>query len=405
MITLAGPFDSRVFLDTALQISGPAEKLKGLGGTPVSLLMREFIRREQQVLLVSLDSGVQEEVVLEGQGFKICIGPYRPSARARWMDGFALEKAWITRMLEREKPPFVHAHWTYEFALGALDTGIPSLITAHDAPWPILGEQLRHHPRGLPYRAVRTAMAYLAGHRARRMTSVSPYVANHWRRYGFTQAPMAIVANGLPGAYFERPLERTHAGKPTTTFVAILNGGFHGLKNGPGLIKAFTRLAAGTAAVHLILFGSGCGPGEDAEQYVAARCPGLPVSFRGQAPHANVMDCLAHEADVLVHPAFEESFGMTLIDGMACGLPVIGGAASGGVAFTLGFGQAGLLVDVHAPQAMAEAMEKLAKDPECRRIQGAKGRDYAWEHYRIECVADRYEDEYRRLLAQGAASV
>ena len=36
------------------------------------------------------------------------------------------------------KPDVVHGHWTYEFALGAMDTGLPCGVTAHDSPYTIV---------------------------------------------------------------------------------------------------------------------------------------------------------------------------------------------------------------------------------------------------------------------------
>jgi hypothetical protein len=36
--------------------------------------------------------------------------------------------------LQREQPDILSAHWTYEFAAAAIATGIPHVVTAHDAP-------------------------------------------------------------------------------------------------------------------------------------------------------------------------------------------------------------------------------------------------------------------------------
>ncbi|MBP1626369.1 MAG: glycosyltransferase [Holophagaceae bacterium] len=311
------------------------------------------------------------------------------------MDAFAGERAWVRRILERERPDFVHAHWLYEFALGALDTGLSHLVTAHDAPWTILGLQIRQHPRGIPYRAVRTAMAYLAGRRSRGMTAVSPYVATHLRRYSFTSAPIEIIPNGFPSSCFESsPSPRRSHEK--TTFVSILNGGFYGLKNGPGLLKALVRLAKKTERFRLVVFGDGCGPGSEAERL--ARTLGIAhlVEFRGHVPHAQLLAFLSTEADAVVHPSLEESFGNTLVEGMACGLPVIGGKASGAVPWTLGGGEAGILSDVEDAGELSLAMLELALSPELRWAIGSRAKEYAREHYHIERTADGFEASYAR---------
>jgi len=61
----------------------------GLGETPVNLLACELIKRGHRLLIISLDSDIEEEKILDGPNLKICIGPFRPN-HAR--DLFALER-------------------------------------------------------------------------------------------------------------------------------------------------------------------------------------------------------------------------------------------------------------------------------------------------------------------------
>ena len=56
--------------------------------------------------------------------------------------------------IDPRDPDIVHAHWTYEFALGAIESRVPTVVTAHDAPLSIL----RLNPT--PYRLARTVMAW-----------------------------------------------------------------------------------------------------------------------------------------------------------------------------------------------------------------------------------------------------
>ena len=125
---------------------------QGLGGSPVNLLSRELLRRGHRLAIFTLSPDVADEVVLTGPSLKLCIGPYRPRHRAR--DFFAVERAYLTQAIAREQPDILHAHWTYEFALPAQASGLPHVLTAHDAPLSIL----RLAPT--PYRLVRTLMAY-----------------------------------------------------------------------------------------------------------------------------------------------------------------------------------------------------------------------------------------------------
>jgi glycosyltransferase involved in cell wall biosynthesis len=402
LLALAGPIDLQPLLPRLLAWHRDrAAVLAGPGSAPVTLLALELLRRGRNLLVVSLDQGITEEVVLQGPGLRICLGPCRPDAKARWRDACSREREWVRRLLERERPGAVHARGTCTFALGALDTGLGHLVTAQDAPWVVLGQLAAQDPRMAPGGAVRVAMAYTACRQARRLIATSPYVARHLQRYRFTTVPVHIIPDGLPAAWFVPGVSVRAAGRGST-FVAVLDGTFTGRKNGPTLLKAFARLLKGHPDARLVLFGRETGPGGPAVALGAALgCAGA-VAFRGAAPHREVLACLAAEADVLVHPVLEEASGMTLLQGMACGLPCIAGQASGAVPWTLGHGEAGLLVDVRDPGALAEAMAGLAADPQARRRLGVRAQAYAREHYALERVVDHLEDLYADAGWRGA---
>src|SRR5262245_43801429 len=107
----------------------------GLGGSPVTLLVKELLRRGRRIMLFTLDPGVREEVRLAGEQLQIFVGPYRPK-RAR--DFFTVERDYLTGAIVREKPDVLHAQWSYEFALAAMASRLPHVVTAHDAPLNVL---------------------------------------------------------------------------------------------------------------------------------------------------------------------------------------------------------------------------------------------------------------------------
>ena len=398
-IALAGPFDARPWIPRADRIHGDAPSLLGGGGSPVCLLAEAMEEDGEPLLVVTLDPGLRDEVILEGPGFRICVGPCRPRSRERWLDAFAQERSWVRRILERERPCLVHAHWTYEYALGALDSGLPHLITAHDAPWVILKHQLQHHPRGFPYRALRTALAYQALRRAQHLTAVSQYVVDHIQRFGFTRRPISVIPNGLPDRWF-RNIETSRPIYPITTFVAILNGGFSGLKNGPTLLRAFAHLHAYHPETQLVLFGAESGTGEEAQRMAKKLGCDKGIDFRGVSSHEGIFDSLANEADVLVHPSLHESFGMTILEAMAQGLPVVAGRASGGVSEVVQDGQTGFLVDVVSYEAMAQAMAKLHQEPTLRSSLGQAAQRRCRETFHIQAVLASYRALYAQILSQ-----
>lgn len=385
-IGMVGPASPREFADH-LNLS-PQDLPSGLGGSPVNLLTQELLRRGRRIQLFTLDPTITGERVFRGEHLSVCVGPYRSRPRHRALDFFAAEQAYLASAIARERPAVIHAQWTYEFALASQSTGIPSLVTAHDAPLNVL----RHNPT--VYRLVRTLMAWRAVRRASFLSAVSPHVEHHLRRYHFRSGPVAVIPNGLPDSLFSMV---SQAGTRDTrlNFATVLNG-WGNYKNGQSAIRAFALARPRIPNARLLMFGASHGPGENAQRW--AREHGLEkcIEFVGMLPHEQLLARLAEDADVLLHPALEEAQPMAIIEAMSLGIPVIGGRNSGGVPWTLDQGRAGLLVDVSSPAAIAQAMTDLARDP-VRRIEwGLRGRRLAVSRYHISAVADAYEALYEQ---------
>jgi glycosyltransferase involved in cell wall biosynthesis len=388
LIGMMGPATPRELVDYLPPGTCADDMPPGIGGTPVNLLTRELLRRGRRVALFTLDPKATKELILRGPQLTICILPWRAQGAAR--DFFAAERESLLKAVLREKPALLHAQWTYEYALAGLASGLPIVMTAHDAPWNVL----RHN--FIPYRMARTVMAYMALSRAKRVVSVAPYVAEHLKRYMLYRGPKLVIPNGMPSKLFESApyAERSING---ATFGASLVG-WSGYKNGEVLIEAFARVRSALPQARLVLFGSGHARGEAAEQWANARGNAAGIEFAGQVTHVELLSRLASEISVLVHPALEEAQPMALIEAMALGIPVIAGERSGGVPWTLDEGRAGILVDVTNPDQIAQAMLKLATDDSQRKAWGDKGHSFAKQRFHIRSVADAWEAQYEQTF-------
>ena len=242
-------------------------------------------------------------------------------------------------------------------------------------------------------------MAWRVLRRARRVVSVSPHVARHVSRFMGYRGPAEVIPNGMPESLFVRQHINRQVDRPLT-FATILVG-WGGLKNGQVAVDAFVQLRRVVPEVKLLMFGSGHGKNEEGERWARERGMSEGIEFAGQVPYAVLMDRLANEVDVLVHPALEEAQPMVLIEAMALALPIIGGEASGGVPWTLDDGKAGLLVDVTDAKAVFAAMRRLAESAEERAEWGARGRQLAEQRFHIRVVANAYERIYAALLRHG----
>lgn len=106
--------------------------------------------------------------------------------------------------------------------------------------------------------------------------------------------------------------------------------------------------------------------------------------------------------DVFAHPGPFETFGQTLQEAMASGLPVVAPAAGGPLDLVLP-GRTGFLVPPGAAGGFREAVERLARDAELRRTLGRAGRASVAERS-WEAVGDRLLDHYRLAVAESSAA-
>lgn len=111
---------------------------------------------------------------------------------------------------------------------------------------------------------------------------------------------------------------------------------------------------------------------------------------------------LYHAADVFVTTPWYEPFGITPVEAMACGLPVVGSAV-GGIRTTVVDGVTGILVPPDDPPALAAALARLHDHPELRAAYGLAGQRRARASFTWQRVADGVLETYRRAQARRLA--
>jgi D-inositol-3-phosphate glycosyltransferase len=103
-------------------------------------------------------------------------------------------------------------------------------------------------------------------------------------------------------------------------------------------------------------------------------------------------------AEAVVVPSHYESFGMVALEAMACGTPVVASQV-GGLAYLVQDGETGYTVPADDPQALADALNRLLKDPEMRARMGLKAAEFAKE-YAWSKIAARIIKIYEQALLQ-----
>jgi glycosyltransferase involved in cell wall biosynthesis len=116
------------------------------------------------------------------------------------------------------------------------------------------------------------------------------------------------------------------------------------------------------------------------------------VCFRGQVDD---IPALLARARLFVLPSLTEGVSLTLLEALARGLPVVA-TRVGGNPEVVHEGQTGLLVPPSQPNALANAILRLWRDPELGRAMGAAGRQRVEEHFEVRGMVARYEELYQR---------
>jgi glycosyltransferase involved in cell wall biosynthesis len=362
----------------------------GQGGTPVNILCRHLLERGHRLTIFTMDPGIEHEVVVSGARLRICVVPFgRPPGRRPARDFFRAERRMLAAAVRRERPDVLHAQWTDVHAWTALESGLPHLVTAHDAHWNGLWKEL------IPFRVAIHLMALGALSRARWVASVSPYVASHIRRYMLYRGEDLVIPNGIPETVFQ--IERPARRGPGPTFGTVLNG-WNRLKNGEGAVRAFGLARRRLGGARLVMFGAGHGPDGAAARWATAQGLADGVEFVGPTPHDELLRWLASEVDVLVHPSREESFSMAIAEACALGVPVVAGSSSGAVPWTLANGAAGILTDVRSPRALAASMVEVATNRQLSDRLSRAGRQSTQERFGIAGVADAYLALYEKVI-------
>jgi glycosyltransferase involved in cell wall biosynthesis len=119
----------------------------------------------------------------------------------------------------------------------------------------------------------------------------------------------------------------------------------------------------------------------------------LPVQLPGRVPDVAAW---LRRADLLVHPARWEGFGLALLEAMLASLPVVATHVSS-IPEIVADGETGLLVPPDDASALAAAVNRVLDDT---ADLGERGRDRARAEFSVARMAERTLDVYRRALSR-----
>ena len=236
---------------------------------------------------------------------------------------------------------------------------------------------------------------------AARFLAVSGVVRDEYLGCGVEAERIAVIPNGIDTQRFtpappeDRRALREELGLPQDGRVFSYAGKLDLGKGLEGLLRVWQQLAGEFCTAHLVLVGGGerhflsCEPALKAfvvEHGLASR-----VTFTGYVD--NVPDYL-RVSDFFVFPSESESFGIALLEALACELPAVS-TATGGAEEIITDGENGLLVPVGDEDALFSAMARLLREPDRAVEMGRRGRETVLSRFSMVRVAE----EHRKMFS------
>lgn len=298
----------------------------------------------------------------------------------------------------------IHLHWPFIFGaelvwLASMRTSIPLVITYHN-------DLISDGVKGKLFDAYLAVVAPLVFSRARKLLAVTLDHASHSRLAHLFKrhwADVIEIPNGVDTAHFHaRPEARDDLRRkyklPPDAFAIVFVGALdaaHHYRRVDLLIDAVAQLRR--PDLHLVVVGDG-DLRPHYEQHAEAKGVRQQTHFLGKRGH-DVLPEIYNIGDVVVLPSqLQESFGMVLIEGMACGLPAIASTLPG-VRMIVNHGEDGLLIEPGNMMALADAIESLMKDPTRRQQMGLAGRRKVEAKYTWAAIGNALVKVYQEVIS------
>jgi glycosyltransferase involved in cell wall biosynthesis len=220
---------------------------------------------------------------------------------------------------------------------------------------------------------------------------IAPYAtaADELVTEGFRRESVAVVPFCVDEALFSGTVDAPEAGRLTLIMAARLYEG----KGHRELLLAVAKLLPRFPGLRLILIGDG--PEQAHIESEIHRLNLAPVvQVKGRIDHGEMPTQLL-QGHVVVLPSYMpgETFPISLLEGMALGLPAIGSRWYG-IPDIIADGETGIVVEPRDVEGLASAIERFLTDRDYYSAASRKAKKRARERFTATAVADTYSGIY-----------
>ncbi len=296
--------------------------------------------------------------------------------------------ALATRMLEVKEELGIdvfHVHYAIPHAVSALlarqmnDGDLKFITTLHGTDITVVGAD-RAYARPTQF-AIESSDA---------VTAVSTFLAEETARVFATNYPIEVVPNFVDTERFQPGSRGKFWARGEDERIVVHASNFRPVKRAGDVVRAFAEIARQLPARLLL---AGAGPDLD---HALAIASDLGCSDRVECLGAvDPIETVLADADLFLSASETESFGLSMLEAMSCGVPCVS-TDVGGIAEVLGE-SGGLLSPLGEPRVMGRLGLELLSDVDRHRAASRAARERAKE-FASARVVDRYLDLYRRVI-------
>jgi glycosyltransferase involved in cell wall biosynthesis len=291
----------------------------------------------------------------------------------------------IKKLVEDIHPNLIHAHFIakYGFHLPGLFLG-PSVVSAWGDDILILPPKsrlIRHYTK----KVLDSANLVYA---------ISKNIRDHIiEDFRIPQEKVRYLPFGIDTDAFSPRAARQNSGAGTTRVFS--NRGFFPVYDNETLVNGFALARKKDQKISLVLKGDG--PEEEKiRELVRAQDLSGSVSFKKKTSYAEVpQDYRA--SDIFITTSVSDGTPVSLLEAMASGLPCIA-TSVGGIPEWIENGKNGILIPPRSPEAVADEILRLTKDPDLRSRMGAAARATILARGGWNTLMAQVEKDYQELV-------
>lgn len=240
--------------------------------------------------------------------------------------------------------------------------------------------------------------------RADAFSAITPEIASEWTVNGIPSEKIHFISNSVDTSRFirvesaQKDLLRKKLNLPQDAIIAIYTGRLVSYKGLPLLLKVWNEIRHKHENVLLILAGTGgldihnCEEG--LREYVKANTLENHVLFTGAVQ--NIPEYL-QASDLFVFPTENDAFPSSIVEAMACGLPVIS-TPVGAIKTIITNGTTGLLIQPGNAEQLYRGLDVILSNKEMAPRLGKAACQSVQNLYSAEIVSKKYMTLFQGLV-------